>query len=233
MKIEELMTRDVATVGRETPLKDVASMLAERRISGLPVVGDQRNVLGVVSEADILVKELGPEPRHGGLLGWLLEGGRADEGKLAARTAGEAMSSPAITIRAEKQVSEAARLMMENGIKRLPIVDADGRLVGIVTRSDLVRAFARTDAEIEREIREEIVTRTLWIDDKKVDIRVEQGDVTLSGQLERRSDAELLPQFVERVPGVVSVTSTLTWDWDDRKELEQSDPHVPIPPRRT
>ena len=77
MKIEELMTRDVATVGRETPLKDVASMLAERRISGLPVVGDQRNVLGVVSEADILVKELGPEPRHGGLIGWLLEGGRA------------------------------------------------------------------------------------------------------------------------------------------------------------
>ena len=123
--------------------------------------------------------------------------------------------------------------MMENGIKRLPIVDADGTLAGIVTRSDLVRAFARTDAEIEREIGEEIVTRALWIDDKKLGIRVEQGDVTLSGQLERRSDAELLPQFVERVPGVVSVTSTLTWDWDDRKELEQSDPHVPIPPRRT
>ena len=208
-------------------------MLAERRISGLPVVGDRRNVLGVVSEADILVKELGHEPRHGGLIGWLLQGGRADDAKLAARTAGEAMTSPAITIRGEKQVSEAARLMVENGIKRLPIVDADGTLLGIVTRSDLVRAFARTDAEIEREIREEIVKRALWIDDKKVDIRVEQGEVTLSGQLERRSDAELLPPFVERVPGVVSVTSTLTWDWDDRKELEQSDPHVPIPPRRT
>lgn len=233
MKIEELMTRDVVTVGPETPLKDVASMLAERRISGLPVVGDHRNVLGVVSEADILVKEQGPEPRHGGLIGWLLEGGRVDEGKLAARTAGEAMTSPAIAIRPEKQVSEAARLMTENGIKRLPIVDADGKLVGIVTRADLVRAFARTDAEIEREIREQIVKRALWIDDEKLDIRVERGEVTFSGQVGRRSDAELLPPFVERVPGVVSVASTLTWDWDDRKELEQSDPHVPIPPRRT
>jgi len=233
MKIEELMTRDVVTVGPETPLKDVASMLAARRISGLPVIDDQRNVLGVVSEADILVKEQGPEPRHDGLIGWLLEGGRVDEGKLAARTAGQAMTSPVITIRPEKQVSEGARLMTENGIKRLPIVDADGKLVGIVTRSDLVRAFARTDAEIEREIREEIVKGALWIDDAKLDIRVERGEVTLSGQVGRRSDAELLPPFVERVPGVVSVASTVTWDWNDRKELEQSDPHVPIPPRRT
>ncbi len=233
MKIEELMTRDVVTVGPEMPLKDVASILAERRISGLPVVGDQHNVLGVVSEADILVKEQGPEPRHGGLFGWLLEGGRVDEGKLAARTAGDAMTSPAIAIRPEKQVSEAARLMTESGIKRLPIVDADGKLVGIVTRSDLVRAFARTDAEIEREIREQIVKHALWIDDEKLDIRVERGEVTLSGQVGRRSDAELLPPFVERVPGVVSVASTLTWDWDDRKKLEPSDPHVPIPPRRT
>src|SRR6266508_1404925 len=135
MKIKELMSEDVIAMGPETPLKDVAAILAEHRISGLPVVSEQRKVLGVVSEADILVKERGPEARHGGIVGWLLEGGLADKEKLAARTAGEAMTAPAITIGAEKHVSEAARLMTEQGIKRLPIVDVDGKLVGIVTRA--------------------------------------------------------------------------------------------------
>ena len=131
MKIEELMTRDVIAVGPETSLKDVAATLAERRISGLPVVGERRIVLGVVSEADILVKELGHEPRHGGLIGWLLQGERADDAKLAAWTAGEAMQRASITIRAEKQIcSEVARLMMENGIKRLPIVTPTARSQG-------------------------------------------------------------------------------------------------------
>jgi CBS domain-containing protein len=233
VKIKELMTEDVIAVGPEAPLKDVAAILAERRISGLPVISEQRSVIGVVSEADILVKEQGPEPHHGGLIGWLLEGGLADEEKLAARTAGEAMTSPAITIGAERQVSEAARLMTENRIKRLPVVDTDGTLAGIVTRADLVKAFARPDAEILREIREEVIGRTLWIEDEKLDVTVERGQVTLSGQVERKSDAELLPRFIARVPGVISVRSTLTWEWDDRKAVEKSDPRVPIPPRRT
>lgn len=233
MRIKQLMTPDPLAVGSEAPLKDVAAILAKHHISGLPVISELRTVLGVVSEADILVKEQGPESRHEGLFGWLLEGGRADEAKLAARTAGEAMTAPAITIGPEKQVSEAARLMTEHGIKRLPVVDPDGKLLGIVTRSDLVRAFARPDDEIEREIREDVVRQTLWIESEKLDLRVERGDVTLSGRLERRSDAELLPLFVARVPGVVSVRSTLTWDWDDPKTREQSDPHVPIAPRRT
>jgi CBS domain-containing protein len=233
MRIKELMTPDALAVGPEAPLKDVAAILAEHHISGLPVISERRTVLGVVSEADILVKEQGHEPRHGGLFGWLLEGGLADEAKLAARTAGEAMTSPAITIGAEKQVSEAARAMTENGIKRLPVVDADGKLVGIVTRADLVKAFARPDAEVAHEISEEVVRHTLWIEDERLDVSVERGEVTLSGQLERRSDAELLPRFVARVPGVVSVHSTLTWAWDDRKAVEKSDPRAPTASRRT
>jgi len=189
-------------------------------------------VLGVVSEADILVKERGPEPRHGGLIGWLLAGGLPDDEKLAARKSGEAMTSPAITIASERHVSEAARLMTENGIKRLPVIDADGKLVGIVTRSDLVRAFARPDGEIEREIREDVVRHTLWIEGEGLDVRVKRGEVTLTGELERRSDAELLPRFAARVPGVVTVHSTLTWRWDDLKaSLGRSDPRVPIASR--
>ena len=107
--------------------------------------------------------------------------------------------------------------MTENGIKRLPVVDSHGTLIGIVTRADLVRAFARPDHEIEREIREDVILRSLWIEAPSVVVRVERGEVRLSGRLERRADAELLEQFVARVPGVVSVHSTLRWRWDDRK----------------
>jgi len=231
VKVKELMTPDPIAVGPELSLKDVAAILSEHGISGLPVVGREREVLGVVSEADILVKERGPDPRHGGLLGWLLEGGRADREKLSARTAGEAMTSPAITIGAGKHVSQAARLMIEKGIKRLPVVDRTGALVGIVTRSDLVRVFARPDDEIAREIREDVVTRTLWIEEPGLDIRVERGEVTLSGELERKSDVDLLARFTARVPGVISVRSALRWRWDDRDAVVRSDPHVPIAPR--
>ena len=116
--------------------------------------------------------------------------------------------------------------MTELGIKRLPVLDWDGKLVGIITRADLVRAFARTDSEIEREIREDIVRRRLWVDyDKNLEIRVHRGEVTLSGKLERRTDAELLGDFVAYVPGVVSVSSTVTWAWDDRDAALE--PHVP------
>ena len=233
MKVKELMTGDVVATGPEASLKEVAAILAARRISGLPVISEQRRVLGVVSEADILVKEQGPEPLHGGLIGWLLAGGLADDDKLVARTADDAMTTPAITIGAESDVSEAARLMTENGIKRLPVVDSNGQLTGIVTRADLVKAFARADVEIEREIREDVLRDTLWIDDGKLDVKVERGEVTLAGQVERRTDADLLPRFVARVPGVISVQSTLTWEWDDRKAEQKSDPRVPIPPRGT
>jgi CBS domain-containing protein len=228
MKIEQLMTREPVAVGAETPLRDVAAILSERRISGLPVIGERLEVLGVVSEADIVAKEQGPEPLRGRLSGWLRTD-RARARKLAARTAGEAMSAPAITIAAGKSVAEAARLLATNGIKRLPVVDEDGTLVGIVTRADLVRAFARSDDEIERELREEVVLRSLWIDDSRLDVRVERGEVRLAGKLQNRSDVELLQRFAARVPGVVSVQSTLRWDWDDRKASPEAE-RAPLAP---
>lgn len=219
MRIGDLMTRDYVAVGADTTLKEVATTLVERGISGVPVIGERLEVLGVVSEADIVVKERGPEPKPGGLLGWLLAGGRwlPDDKRFAARTAGEAMTTPAITIRADRRITEAARLMVEHGIKRLPVVDRDAALVGIVTRTDLVRAFARTDAEIERDIREELDRALLLEQPQSLAIHVEQGEVTLSGHVERKFDAELLPRFVARVPGVVSVESTVEWRLDDSK----------------
>lgn len=231
MKVEQLMTRDVISVAPETSLKDVAALLVEHGISGVPVIDRNREVVGVVSEADILIKERGPEPRHGGLIGWLLGGGTAEGAKLAARTAGEAMSSPPVTVGSHAPAAEAARLMTEQGIKRLPVVGAKDVLVGIVTRSDLVKAFARPDEEIAREIQEDVVRHTLWLEGPAPNVRVKRGEVSLSGELERRSDAELLPRFVARIPGVVSVSSTVTWRWDDQKAPRAAVPHFPLTPR--
>jgi CBS domain-containing protein len=228
MKIEEVMTRDAKAVSEETPLKDVARVLAESGISGLPVTDEGGTVIGVVSEADIIGKEAGAEHERS-LLGRLLHGGESP--KLDARTAGEAMTSPAITIAADREVAEAARTMTEKSVNRLPVVDAQGKLVGIVTRADLVRAFLRPDTEIERELREDVVSHKLWIDPTNLQITVENGEVALRGKVDSKADAELLEYFATRVPGVVAVHSTLRWEMDDPK-LPQSSPRVPEPPAR-
>lgn len=228
MKVSEVMTTEVVAVEPESTLKEVAELLAGHRISGLPVVDRTRRVLGVVSEADILQKEAG-EDRRRGLLGRLLA--RERPAQLEARTAGEAMTSPPITLRPEREVAEAARLMLEREVNRLPVVDAEGRLVGIVTRADLVRAFARPDAEIERELREDVVLDTLWIDPATVELSVQNGEVTLAGEVDTKADARLLESFAVRVPGVVSIRSRLRWRRDEPR-LPRSQPFVPIPPRR-
>jgi CBS domain-containing protein len=226
MKVEDVMTRDVITVGHQSVLKAVAETLAANRISGVPVVEDGR-VLGVVSEADILEKEAAESKPS--VLGRLLRRDRAGA-KKAARTAGEAMTSPAVTVRPQRDVAHAARLMVDRGLNRLPVVNDDHRLVGIVTRADLVRAFVRSDQEIARELREDVVAGTLWMNAEELDIRVEGGEVTLAGEVGQKAHAELLERLAARVPGVVSVRSELRWRID-RPKLPQSDPRVPQPPR--
>ena len=214
MKVEDVMTREVRTVSPETTLKDVAETLAELRISGLPVV-EGGVVVGVVSEGDILAKERGRAPdRRRGLLGFLLEGPSEAEAKLKARTAGEAMTSPAITIAGWKPLAEAAALMIDERVNRLPVVDVRGGLLGIVTRADLVRAFVRSDEAIAAEIRDDVVLHALWITPERVVVSVDDGAVTICGNVETKDDAELLAEFARRVPGVVSVDSRLTWEFD-------------------
>jgi CBS domain-containing protein len=207
MKVNDLMSRDVLTATPETPLKEAAALLAEKGISGLPVVDENGAVVGVLSEADVVVKA-GSEAPRGGLLGWLMEPDFDFHDKITAKTVGEAMSAPAVTIEPGKQVHEAARLMVAESVNRLPVVE-DGKLVGILTRADVVRAFTRTDAEIEDEIREEILRRTLWLEPGKVTAEVIGGAVRLEGEVETEADKELLPVFVARVPGVISVQADL------------------------
>jgi CBS domain-containing protein len=210
MRVEHLMTPRVVAAHPAMPLKAVAALLVKHRISGVPVVRDGR-VLGVVSERDILAKERGTVTEPGeGLLGQILgDGGDEIRRKLEARTAAEAMASPAITIEYSRQASAAATLMLERGVKRLPVLH-DGKLVGILTRGDLVRAFARSDDEIERDIRQEVLLRSFRLAPDDIDVQVRGGEVTLRGKAETELLAELRPQEVQRVPGVVAVHSELT-----------------------
>ncbi len=215
MRVEDVMTRDVATVGPETSLKQVARELVRRRISGMSVLDDHGQIVGVVSEGDVIAKERRASER-GGPLARLLHGvDHAAELKLDARTAREAMTAPAITIEAFWSVASAAQMMLDSAVNRLPVV-RQGHLVGIVTRADLVRAFARSDEEIAREIREQVALQeAIWLDDGKVDVRVDAGETTLEGSVRRRGDAEVLPKIVAAVPGVVGVRSELTWAEED------------------
>jgi CBS domain-containing protein len=227
MRVREVMTEDVLTIGPEAPLKDVARILVEHGVSGLPVCDIEGNVVGVISEGDILYKEHDPMEGLGGPLGWIVDGSPNYLGAVKAQavTAGEAMTSPAVTIPPYESVAQAARIMCERRVNRLPVVK-DGKLVGIVTRADLVRAFTRTDAEIELELRKDVLARTMWVEPGRVEFDVRNGVVTLTGRLHTRTDTELLGRLAGRVPGVLSVESDVRWEVDDttrkgRRALEQ------------
>jgi len=209
MKVTDVMSRDVVVVSPHMPLKDVARVLANRHFSGVPVVDDDRKVLGVVSEADILAKERGPGSARS-IFGRALELETWGD-KHGARNAGTAMTAPAVTIGPGRSVAEAASLMLDRGVNRLPVVDADEKLVGIVTRADLVRAFVRDDSVIEREIRDDVLLRTLWESPGRFNVRVRRGEVLLAGKVNDAHAAGALVRFVEGVPGVVSVRTRITW----------------------
>jgi CBS domain-containing protein len=218
LTVREAMTGSVVAVRADMPLKDVARLLVQHRISGLPVVDDAGAVLGVVSEADFLMKEQGADAIPHRPLARLRGESRAARSQLAkveAVTAGEAMTAPAVTIEPGQRISEAAAIMTARGLNRLPVVE-DGCLVGIVTRADLVRAYVRSDDELAQTIREDVLLRMLWLDPVLFDVKVKDGMVSISGRVERRSTAEMVEHAVRLVPGVVEVAADIEWSVDDR-----------------
>lgn len=213
VRIADVMTRDVVSVTPDTPLKDVAAVLVDRGISGLPVCDGDGTVVGVLSEADLLVKQGGSPERSGGLFTWLVDAAAApDLAKLRAHSAGDAMTAPAVTVEADGPVSEAARTMVSLGVNRLPVVE-DGRLVGIVTRADLVRLFTRSDDEIARDIQQDVIRR-LWIAPERIEVEVEQGEVVLRGEVDTEVEVDMLLKRIPLVAGVVGVRSELSWAVD-------------------
>jgi len=223
MKVKDVMSRDVVAVRPETPLKEAARLMSTYGISGLPVVDESGAVVGVVSEADFLLKERGFDEIPDRPFAWLLGESRAAKAartKVAAATAGEMMSSPAETIAPEATLREAAALMVERRINRLPVTRGD-HLIGIVTRADLVRAYLRPDDEIHRIIRDDILLKTLWLAPDRVELEVSEGVVRLAEMVDRRSTVESLLRMVADVDGVVAVDSALRW------QLDNSDVRLP------
>lgn len=203
----------VATVRPGAPYKEIARILTERQISALPVLGEGDRVLGIVSEADLLPKESRsgqPAPEHPPLTPSQARGRH----KAEAATALELMTTPAVTITAEEDVSEAARRMEQHRIKRLPVIGPDRRLVGIVSRRDILRVFLRTDEDLLDDVRTLLIDE-FWIAPEGWDVQVTDGTVRLAGRMTNRSTVRIAQSAVRRIDGVVAVESDLTYEFDD------------------
>src|SRR5690606_33726175 len=201
--VSDVMTRDVAAVGRDAAFKEIVRTMQERRVSALPVVADEGRVAGVVSEADLLPKEefRDSDPDRRTQLRRL-----PDLAKAGALTAGELMTAPAVTVRAEATVAQAARIMARSGVKRLPVVDDAGALCGIVSRADLLKVFLRGDEEIAAEVRRDVLPH-VFRQDAGDDVRVEvrEGVVTLGGRIRDTSLVPVAARLTRAVEGVVDV----------------------------
>jgi CBS-domain-containing membrane protein len=198
----------------------VAQLLADKRISGLPVVDTAGHVLGVVSEADLLAKAEYPdrEPRPRRPLS--LPGPWQTRRKAGASTVGEMMTAPAITIEERTSIVRAAREMDRHHVKRLPVVDEVGRLVGILSRRDLLKIFLRSDEDIREEIETEVLEQSLSISPSAVTVTVADGVVTLEGTVERKTLIPVVIRLTSAVDGVVDVVDRLAFDLDDTKMTE-------------
>ena len=220
---KDVMTSPVITVHPDTSVKDVAALMLTHHISGLPVVASDGELLGIVTEADLLYKETGPRQKDERAVKGFPPFGKAVNTVKKARglTAADLMTSPVVTVDEETLVREIAGVMVRRKINRVPVVRGD-RLVGIVSRADILRALVRPDEEIAAAVRQALV-HELWIDVAKVKIDVKQSVVHLDGQVDRRSEKELAERWVATVDGVAKVESSLTYKLDDRQiDLEPS-----------
>src|SRR6187401_1163667 len=231
LTVRDVMSRSVVSVHRRTPLREVAQALIDNRVSGVPVVDVDGAVVGVVSEADLLVKQQGAGAiRHRPLTRLFGESreSRAQILKVGALNADEAMTAPAITITSDRSIHEAAAIMTAKHVNRLPVVD-EGRLVGIVSRADLVRAYVRSDDELAATIRQEVLLKILWLDPELFTVVVKDGVASISGRVERRSTAEMVERSVRMVPGVVEVRAAVSWSMDAKTlKLSGLDPVFPF-----
>lgn len=222
MKVRDIMTTDPIRVTDDTCLKEAARAMVRNHVSGLPVVDGAGKLVGVVSEGDFIRQEASRDRSHGvSLLDALFGEGELEV--VGAETVGEVMTKNVVTITPEATIGEAARVMARRNVKRLPVVDLEGELVGIISRADVVSAFTKPDDVIEDEVREDIMRRLLFLDPDSISVTVSDGVVTLAGELENRTEAQLLEELTRRIAGVVRVHSQLGYKIDDRK-LERSYP---------
>lgn len=195
MNVVDLMTIDVIAVSADTGLREAARLMFRNRVSGLPITDDNGTLIGIISEADFLRLEVERQE------------GTRDQGD----TVGDVMSRGVVTVRPNVEIYEAAKIMAVQEVKRLPVVDDDDRLLGVISRADIVSIFTRPDDVIEDEIREDLIRRVMFIDPGDIQVSVGNGVVTLSGQVATRSEASMLEELTNRLDGVLGVQSELTW----------------------
>ncbi|NUT99223.1 MAG: CBS domain-containing protein [Saccharothrix sp.] len=214
-EIQTVMTREVVTVRPDTPFKEIVERLAAGAFSAVPVVDDDGRPLGVVSEADLLPKEQyrgGIDERPGVLAG---RAPRRRWRQAHGVTAQDLMTAPVRTTTPTTRLSDAAGQLAESGVRRLFVVDRDGRLVGVLSRRDLLSVFLREDAEVEADVVQQILGRALWLEPAAVTVEVVDGVVTLRGHIERRSEVDMAIRLTRALPGVVDVEPHLSYGWDD------------------
>ncbi len=218
--VRDVMTDRVVSVTETTPYKEIVQILADRAVSAVPVVDEAKRVLGVVSEADLLhkVEFNGLEP-HLHLLERKQR--RVARVKAGGDVARDLMSSPAVTVGSDASLPAVAKMMDNERVKRLPVVDEQGRLVGIVSRRDLLRMYLRDDEAIREDIREQVLRQALWIDPETITVEVSQGIVTLGGTADRRSTAQITVRLCETVAGVVEVVDQIGYEYDDSADLRR------------
>lgn len=202
--VNDVMTRAVVSAYRGASFKDIVQVMIKRGITAMPVIDEGHRVAGVISESDLLAKQ---QRKRGGKWRWF--GGRRDRSwaKAEALTAEDLMTTPAITIRPEATIVEAARLLDRHRIKRLPVTDEDNRLIGIVSRRDLLSVFTRTDEEIRDEVRHEVFALA---DPTAVSVNVSHGVVTLTGTIRQKELIPVVVRLAAATDGVVSVVDELT-----------------------
>lgn len=213
-RIADVMTRDVVTVRTDTPFQKIARTLAEHNVSGVPVLDADGHVVGMVSEADLL----GRQVRSGGLNGQTLRHllrRKAFARRGASRTAADLMNAPVVTVNENDRLTAAAATLARHGVKRAPVLDADGALRGIVSRKDLLSVYLRHDADLAGEIREEVLTEAMCVPPQQVSIEVRTGVVTLRGKVERQSMIGVITALTEAVDGVVDVHNEIVAEVDD------------------
>lgn len=212
--VADVMTSHVHVAGPQTPFKLIVRLIEENRVSAIPIVDRVGVPIGVVSEADLLLKERRTELDEGQPV---LRGRKRREQRAKADglLAADLMTSPPITVSTDTALAHAARLMQERNVRRLIVVDARGRIAGIVSRSDLLQVFLRGDEELRHEIVEELIPALLLDSPKGLRVDVRWNVVTLTGEVDRRSDAEMIARLTSDLDGVVGVVDHLTFRWDD------------------
>ena len=209
------MTTTVITIGPEASLKEAARRMVEAGISGLPVTDESGALIGMITEADFVKSESGRRAaKRARLLRWLASQDEVPDHRLAVS---DVMTTEVVTLGPDADHAEAARVMRKAGIKRIPVLDGSGKLVGLVSRSDILRAFVRSDRDITEEITDHVMVEVLWIDPRDVEVVCEDGNVAFTGRLPTRSDAQLLVDLTRRLDGVASVKDGLTWKVDNTK----------------